>query len=247
VTMRTPGQDNELVAGFLITEGLIAGRGDVLDMIDCHRGRSHQPGNRLNVLLAPRIALDYSKLTRHVFASSSCGLCGKASIESVHLQFPPLDTDARLSARTISRLSDRMRSAQPTFALTGGLHAAAIFDLRGRPIAIREDVGRHNAVDKAIGHAFLAGRLPLDRHILLVSGRASFEIVQKALAARIPFVCAVSAPSSLAVEFAQASGQTLIGFLRDGGFNIYSRPERVRCAAGATRGRDRGSPTDECD
>lgn len=228
VTMRTPGRDTELAAGFLLTEGLIHKREDVLDMVDCRQGRSQDPGNRLNVLLAPDVILDFSKLTRHVFASSSCGLCGKASIESVQLQFPPLSTTVSLTDATVRRLPERMRRLQQTFDVTGGLHAAAIFDLHGRLLLVREDVGRHNAVDKAIGHAFLNGPFPLDQHVLLVSGRASFEIVQKALAARIPIVCAVSAPSSLAADFARASGQTLIGFLRGSGFNVYSRPERVR-------------------
>jgi FdhD protein len=162
-----------------------------------------------------------------VFASSSCGLCGKASIESVHQQFPPLDSRLRVAKKTLVRLPDQMRRAQATFAQTGGLHAAAIFDAKGNLIVLREDVGRHNAVDKVLGYGFLESKLPLDSHILLVSGRASFEIMQKALAARVPIVCAVSAPSSLAVEFARESGQTLAGFLRGEAMNIYSGPESI--------------------
>src|SRR5262249_52706165 len=144
----------------------------------------------------------------------SCGLCGKASIESVHQHFPPVQSNLTVSARTLARLPALMRDAQPTFAKTGGLHAAAVFDAKGTLIVLREDVGRHNAVDKVLGYGLLEEKLPYAAHVLLVSGRASFEILQKALAARIPVVCAVSAPSSLAVDFARASGQTLVGFLR---------------------------------
>ena len=184
--------------------------------------------NVLNVFLAPSVEVDFDRLTRHVFASSSCGLCGKASIESVHQHFPPVDSAVRVAAKTIARLPEQLRAAQKTFDKTGGLHAAAVFDSRGKLIVAREDVGRHNAVDKVIGHGFLHGLLPFDEHILLVSGRASFEIMQKALASRIPVVCAVSAPSSLAVEFARESGQTLVGFLRGNGMNVYSGAERIR-------------------
>jgi FdhD protein len=232
VTMRTPGHDAELAAGFLLTEGLIRDRKDLLNVVHCPHGNSSHPGNRMNVFLAPHVALDFARLTRHVFASSSCGLCGKSSIESIQQAFPPVTARFKLAPAILTGLPDRMRDAQAGFQLTGGLHGAALFDPRGRLITLHEDVGRHNAVDKAIGHAFLEGRWPLNRHLLLVSGRASFEIMQKALAARIPFVCAVSAPSTLAVDFARASGQTLVGFLRDFTFNIYSRPDRVRMHTG---------------
>ena len=171
--------------------------------------------------------VDFQKLTRHVFASSSCGLCGKASIEAVHQHFSPVESGLKISAKLLSQLPTKMRAAQKTFAKTGGLHAAAAFNAKGKLLFLREDIGRHNAVDKVIGGAFLKNKLPLLNHILLVSGRASFEIVQKALAARIPIIAAVSAPSSLAVEFAQESGQTLIGFLRGATMNIYSHPHRV--------------------
>lgn len=231
VTMRTPGHDAELAAGFLLTEGLIRERPDVTGMTHCPAAAA--PQNTLNVHLAASARVDFASLTRHVFASSSCGLCGKATIDSVHQHFPPVTAAATTTARTVGLLPGRMRRAQEGFARTGGLHAAAVFDTRGRLIVVREDVGRHNAVDKVIGHGFLAGLLPFEHHILLVSGRASFEILQKALAARVPIVCAVSAPSSLAVDFARASGQTLIGFLRDGGMNIYTAPERIRPRAGS--------------
>jgi FdhD protein len=185
------------------------------------------PENTLNVFLAPSLKVDMTRLTRHVFASSSCGLCGKASIESVHQHFPPLKSRLRITARILASLPEQMRRTQATFDQTGGLHAAAVFDSKGKLIVLREDVGRHNAVDKVLGYGFIEGKLPFDSHVLLVSGRASIEILQKALAARVPIVCAVSAPSSLAVDFARESGQTLIGFLRGQGMNIYCGPERI--------------------
>jgi FdhD protein len=228
VTMRTPGHDAELAAGFLLTEGIIRHAKDVLDTAPCSATDADSQGNVLNVFLAPSVEVDFASLTRHVFASSSCGVCGKASIEAVHLQFPALKDRFKVSARTLRGLPEKLRAAQAVFEQTGGLHAAGLFDAKGALRVAREDVGRHNAVDKVIGHALLAGWLPMSRHILLVSGRASFEIMQKALAAGIPVVAAISAPSSLAVEFARASGQTLAGFLRGGTMNVYSHPERVR-------------------
>lgn len=226
VTMRTPGYDDELAAGFLLTEGIIRERGDITAIAACLGAEN--PENVLNVFLAPAVPLDIDRLTRHVFASSSCGVCGKASIESVQQSFPPVTSRARMAAGTLVRLPDRMRAAQAAFAQTGGLHAAAIFTPAGRLVVLREDVGRHNAVDKVLGHGFMNGKWPFDSHVLLVSGRISFEIMQKALAARVPIVCAVSAPSSLAVEFARQSGQTVVGFLRGGGMNIYAAGERIR-------------------
>jgi len=225
VTMRTPGNDRELAAGFLFTEGIIHQRSDVIEIAPCLQ--SDSPENVLNVLLTPAVEVDLERLTRHVFASSSCGLCGKASIEAVHQNFPAVQSSVSVSCQILAELPHRMRKAQRTFDRTGGLHAAAVFDARAGLVALCEDVGRHNAVDKIIGHAFFANQLPLEDHILLVSGRASFEIMQKALAARIPIVCAISAPSSLAVGFAKDSGQTLLGFLREGSMNVYSHSERV--------------------
>ena len=227
ITMRTPGADAELAAGFLLTEGLIHSRADLVEIAHCGRGEAALLGNTLNIFLAPHVSVGFERLTRHVFASSSCGLCGKASIESVHQNFPPLTSHLTLAPAIIHALPEKLRAAQTAFTTTGGLHGAAIFDSRGNLVVAREDVGRHNAVDKVIGHALLKNLLPLDQHVLLVSGRASFEIMQKALAARVPVIAAVSAPSSLAVEFARDSGQTLIGFLRGRSFNIYAHPERI--------------------
>lgn len=225
VTMRTPGHDRELAAGFLFTERVIRERKQLKDIAVCRA--SLEPKNTLNVFLAAGVAVDFAKLTRHVFAASSCGLCGKASIEAVTQHFPPVRSTLTVAANTLKALPARMRRAQRAFARTGGLHAAAIFNTRGKLMVLREDVGRHNAVDKVLGYGFLAGKLPFDSHILLVSGRASFEIVQKALAAGIPIICAISAPSSLAVEFAREGGQTLVGFLRGESMNIYSHAERL--------------------
>jgi len=235
VTMRTPGHDEELACGFLLSEGLLRRRSDLLKIAPCAAADSTSAGNILNVFLSPKLPLDLDRLTRHVFASSSCGVCGKATIESVHLHFQPLPRAAkkplRISAELLCALPEKLRARQAAFAQTGGLHAAAIFDARGRLLVLREDAGRHNAVDKVLGWAFLHSRLPLARHILLVSGRASFEIMQKALAARLPIVAAVSAPSSLAVDFARESGQTLAAFLRGDTFNLYAHPQRIALPA----------------
>jgi FdhD protein len=225
VTMRTPGHDRELAAGFLLTERIVSERKQLVEIATCTA--SLEPQNTLDVFLAPGVEVDFARLTRHVFAASSCGLCGKASIEAVKQHFPPVNSDLSVPAGLLLTLPGQMRRAQKAFSETGGLHAAAIFSARGKLLVLREDVGRHNAVDKVLGHGFLKNQFPFAAHVLLVSGRASFEILQKSLPARIPIVCAVSAPSSLAVEFARASGQTLVGFLRDGGMNIYSHPERV--------------------
>lgn len=225
VTMRTPGHDDELAAGFLFSEGLLRRCADVREIApewmrdDC---------NIIDVRLADGITFDFESLSRHVFASSSCGVCGKASIESVHIHFPPVESDVVVADDVLLALPERMERRQESFRRTGGLHAAAVFDAAGGLIVLREDVGRHNAVDKVLGHALLHNLLPFDRHILMVSGRASFEILQKALAGRIPIVAAVSAPSSLAVQFADDSGQTLVGFLRGERMNVYAGMERVR-------------------
>ncbi|HTL27743.1 MAG TPA: formate dehydrogenase accessory sulfurtransferase FdhD [Tepidisphaeraceae bacterium] len=225
VTMRTPGNDEELAAGFLLSEGLISKQSDVLRMEPCAR---NEEGNLLNVVLTPQVNVDFEKLTRHVFASSSCGLCGKATIDAIRTTFSQVISDVRIDPEVIVGLPEKMRTNQSTFDRTGGLHAAAIFDMSGKLVVLREDVGRHNAVDKVLGYALLHDLMPLDRHILVVSGRSSFEIMQKALAGRLPIIAAVSAPSSLAVDFARESGQTLIGFLRDGRMNIYSHENRIR-------------------
>jgi FdhD protein len=225
VTMRTPGHDDELATGFLLSEGLLRSGADIREIApewmrdDC---------NIVDVRLADGVTFDFESLSRHVFASSSCGVCGKASIESVHRHFPPVESDARIAAETLLRLPQRLGQGQEIFQRTGGLHAAGIFDLEGNLILLREDVGRHNAVDKVLGYGLLHGLLPFDHHVLMVSGRASFEILQKALAGRVPIVAAVSAPSSLAVQFAHDSNQTLVGFVRGERMNIYTDTGRVR-------------------
>jgi FdhD protein len=233
VTMRTPGHDQELAAGFLLSEGIIRTRSDILRIEPCQRDDA--VGNVLNVQLDPLVPLDLDRLTRHVFASSSCGVCGKATIDAVRRQFPALahGSGPVIDADVLLKLPDQMRQAQTTFARTGGLHAAALFSSTGILLAVREDVGRHNAVDKVLGHALLQGLLPLNDHILLVSGRSSFEILQKALSAGVAIIVAVSAPSSLAVAFAQEAGQTLIGFLRDQRMNVYAHAQRIELTAKA--------------
>ncbi len=224
VAMRTPGHDEALAAGFLVGEGLIHDRADIVHVRPCDLSQ----GASVDVLVAPHVAIDFESLTRHVFASSSCGVCGSATIESVCRRWPRLSGGPDVAASTLLTLPLRLREGQAAFDRTGGIHAAGLFDASGRPLAIREDVGRHNAVDKLVGMALLGSLLPLDRHVLMVSGRISFEIVQKALAAGIRVVAAVSAPSSLAVDLATETGITLVGFLREARFNVYSHPHRIR-------------------
>ena len=219
-TMRTPGHDEELTAGFLVTEAIAYRTDDIVKLSN----RENVSTVRLRAGLKPKL----NSAQRFGTISSSCGLCGKQSIDAIRQHFPPINLPSfRIDIATMLSLPDKLRDKQSDFARTGGIHAAGIFDSTGRPLIVREDIGRHNAVDKAIGRAFLDAKLPLDRHILLVSGRASFEILQKALAARIPIVASVSAPSSLAMEFARENNQTLVGFLRPPSFNIYSHVERV--------------------
>lgn len=224
ITMRTPGHDAELAAGFLFAEDIIRSAADLTKFAPSPR---NPDGNILNVLLADHVACDWSKLKRHFTTTSSCGLCGRESIAAVRRRLPRVRAKIQVAASLLHGLPQKLRAAQAVFEATGGLHGAGLFDLRGRLLVAREDIGRHNAVDKVIGWGLLNSKLPFDRRILLVSGRASFEIVQKALAARIPILCAVSAPSSLAVELAQSAGMTLVGFLRDGSMNVYCGPRRV--------------------
>ncbi|HZZ44983.1 MAG TPA: formate dehydrogenase accessory sulfurtransferase FdhD [Tepidisphaeraceae bacterium] len=223
VTMRTPGRDEELAAGFLLSEGLIKSRQEIASVGPCAKAGE---GNVVEVRLRAGLAVDVARLTRHVFASSSCGICGKATIDSVRQGFAPIQSAVKISAATLLTLPGKLREAQATFSKTGGLHAAGIFDRSGKILVLREDVGRHNALDKVLGYALLNG-ISLDQAVLLVSGRTSFEIMQKALAGRVPIVAAISAPSSLAAEFAEEAGQTLVGFLRDGRFNLYAHPQRI--------------------
>ena len=226
VTMRTPGNDEELAAGFLLSEGIVRARSDLREIARCMLPASL--GNILNVTLAATAKFTPAATHRFGTISTSCGLCGKTSIEFIRQQFPAIDSRRlQIEAATLLELPERLRTSQGNFARTGGIHAAAIFDLDGHLIVLREDIGRHNAVDKAIGRAFLDDLLPLSNHVMIVSGRSSLEIVQKGLAAGIPIVAAVSAPSTLAVNFARESNQTLIGFLRPPTFNIYAHIERV--------------------
>lgn len=225
VVMRTPGHDEELVAGFLVSEGVVKNARDILEISQCpSTGNTH--GNVVDVLLGGAV-VNWENLTRHVFSASSCGICGKTSIESVFMSFPSVTSDLRVRPELLTTLPAKLRAAQETFSQTGGLHASAIFDEHGEMLVLREDVGRHNALDKVLGHGLKADRLPYSRHILLVSGRVSFELMQKALAAGVPIVAAISAPSSLAVQFAESSGQTLVGFLRGQTMNVYTHPERI--------------------
>ena len=225
VTMRTPGDDHELAAGFLATEGLIRSPSEIADCHHC-RNTAH-PGNTLRILLKTKPNLDPP--ARYGTITSSCGVCGKTAIDEIRRRCPDvMKVAAPVEADTLLALPDRLRERQKTFERTGGLHAAGLFNLKGELTLLREDVGRHNAVDKALGRAFLDGAWPLHDSILLVSGRASFEIVQKALAAGVPIVAAISAPSSLAVDFATETGQTLAGFLRPPTMNLYAHPHRVR-------------------
>ncbi len=233
VLMRTPGHDFELAAGFLYTEGLVTASDDIEIIAYCKDDNAAQMQNIVNVQLAQKLDVDASAgWQRNFHANASCGLCGKMTIESVRHQIPPLAPYRRkMPTTTLYQLSKRLRTAQLVFEKTGGLHAAGLFDKNGALLIVREDIGRHNAVDKVIGQALLAGMLPLNRHILMVSGRASFEIVQKALFARIPIVAAVSAASTLAVELAQEGNLTLIGFLRGQSMAVYSCPERIRSSS----------------
>jgi FdhD protein len=229
VVMRTPGDDRELAAGFLLTEGIVKSAADIFDITHCVEMPDRAArGNVIDVALTNPDALDLEKLTRHFFTASSCGICGKASIEAVRQYFPPVGSDAfTMSAKLLLQLPARLAAAQTTFQQTGGLHACALFDAAGSLVALREDVGRHNALDKLLGFTLLNNLLPLRSHTLLLSGRVSFEMVQKALAGGIAMVAAISAPTSLAVEFARANGQTLIGFLRGETMNLYAGAERV--------------------
>lgn len=230
VTMRTPGHDIELAAGFLLTEGII----ESVDQIESLRSTASAPGTKRNVveITLHEKSFDPTDLQRNFYAASSCGICGKASIEAIRRRgLTPPNRDLYIDPELLCTLPDRIRDQQAVFARTGGLHAAALFDESGNLLALREDIGRHNAVDKLVGWALLQERLPLAHHIMLVSGRGGFEIVQKALAAGVPILASVSAPSSLAVKLAREMGLTLIGFLRGQRFVIYSGESR--CVAPA--------------
>ncbi|MES2598075.1 MAG: formate dehydrogenase accessory sulfurtransferase FdhD [Verrucomicrobiota bacterium] len=230
VVMRTPGHDEELVAGFLISEGVVKSPRDLLEVSQCP-STNNKYGNVVDVLLAGSAVVNWDSLTRHVFSASSCGICGKTSLESVFQKFEVLSSEVTaesfVTPSLLASLPPKLRAAQPTFAQTGGLHACAIFDEHGELLVLREDVGRHNALDKVLGWALRENLLPFSKHVLLLSGRVSFEMMQKALAAGVPVVAAISAPSSLAVQFAHDSGQTLVGFLRGETMNVYTHPQRI--------------------
>lgn len=225
VLMRTPGHDEELVAGFLFGEGVIA---DADELLSVERPADPTGADRGNVV---SVSLSTSGRTpagdRLFFSSSGCGICGKRSIASIAVRAEVVRSDLTVSHRVLAELPDRLKVAQPVFARTGGVHASALFTPAGELVAVREDVGRHNALDKLVGWALAEGRVPLAQHLLLVSGRVSYELVQKAIAAGIPLVAAVGAPSSLAVELAERFGITLVGFLRATGMNVYAHPTRV--------------------
>jgi FdhD protein len=231
VTMRTPGHDAELVAGFLLSEGIVQQATDI-ELIE-HRADPRRPKERGNVIraeLAPGVAVELGRLERHFYTTSSCGVCGKTSIEAVQASRCPVPApmaSPRVAAAIIHALPERQRAAQRVFEQTGGLHATALFSAVGELLLVREDVGRHNAFDKVVGAALMAGQVPLHQSIILVSGRASFELVQKAAVAGAAILAAVGAPSSLAVEAAEEFGLTLLGFVRNERFNIYTHAHRI--------------------
>jgi len=225
VTMRTPGHDDELAVGFLYSEGLIRSRDEVVTVRASELPRENQPCNVVTVQLSH--LFDLAPLQRNFYATSSCGICGKASLEQIAVHCLPVAPGPILARSVLINLPVILREAQRIFAQTGGLHAAGLFDVNGRLLSLREDVGRHNAIDKLVGRRLLDGETSLAERILLVSGRVSFEIMQKAAMARVSIVCAVSAPSSLAVDVAKRFRQTIVGFLRGHNFNVYTHPERI--------------------
>jgi len=228
VTMRTPGHDYELAVGFLFTEGIITWFEQVESVKFCEdRGKQEQKENVVRVELKPEVSIDFEKLQRHFYTSSSCGVCGKTSIDSVKVHCMNIQGDFTVSSDVIHSLPDTLRKSQAVFEHTGGLHASALFDSLGNIVLLREDVGRHNALDKLVGAMLFKEATPLSTYILLVSGRISFELVQKAAVAGVPILAAVGAPSSLAVQLAKEVGMTLLGFVRDKRFNIYSGEQRV--------------------
>ena len=228
VIMRTPGNDFELAAGFLYTEGVVKERVEIGAIAYCEDEKDPDLRNIVEVHPAEGVEIQPEGWQRQFFASSSCGLCGKSSIEAVRKSAPQIEDDTTFPPDVLYQMPDRLRKSQAVFEETGGLHAAGIFDREGNLVVLREDIGRHNAVDKVIGWAFLEGKLPLSGHALMVSGRASFEILQKALLARIPLVAAVSAPSSLAIDLARETNMTLVGFLRGQTLNTYTGTDRIR-------------------
>jgi FdhD protein len=227
LTMRTPGNDEELAAGFLLAEGFITNASELGEIRRVRDAKGANEPNAIDVILNVRAEGLRERLKRNFTISSSCGVCGKSSIESITRRIAPIASRAKIAASTMLLLGARLRESQEVFAATGGLHACGLFDLEGKLIATREDIGRHNAVDKIVGWALANKMLPLAKSLMMVSGRLSFEIVQKAAAAGVPILAAVSAPSSLAVELADESAVTVVGFLRDGSFNVYTHRARI--------------------
>lgn len=227
VTMRTPGDDEDLALGFLFSEGVLRRPAEVARVRQCETP-AVDPGSVIEVYLAPGVAFDAERFRRNVYTSSSCGICGRAAIEQVRMLCPPAPRHGpQVEVGVLWRLPAELRGGQALFEETGGLHAAGLFDMSGNLVALREDVGRHNAVDKVVGGLLAGGQLPAARRLLMVSGRASFELVQKAALAGIPILAAVGAPSSLAVELGNELGMTIVGFLRDERCNVYSGADRV--------------------
>jgi len=229
VTMRTPGNDEELALGFLITEGIINRAEDLLSIKHCVKVKEEEKNNIIRAELKPEIKVDWAKLDRHFYTTSSCGVCGKSSIDAVRNNcLLPIKSQHIISPSTILKLSDQLNDSQLVFNLTGGIHASALFNSQGKILMIREDVGRHNALDKIIGASCIDNNLPLHQNILLLSGRISFELVQKSAVAGIPIIAAFGAPSSLAIELAEEMNISLVGFLKKDKFNIYSGKDRIQ-------------------
>ncbi len=228
VAMRTPGHDAELAAGWVLSEGIVSRGDEIADIVT--RPGDDPRAAMVDVMLRHPAGFEAAKYRRAALSNASCGVCGAASVEQALKSFPKIDSAFLISANVISLLPDRLRASQPTFQRTGGLHACGLFDGEGNLLALREDVGRHNALDKLLGWALLAGKIPLSESVLLLSGRVSFEMVQKALAAGIPILVAIGAPSSLAIDAARLGGLTLAGFLRGSSFNVYSGEKKVRGA-----------------
>lgn len=229
VTMRTPGNDFELAIGFLLSETVINTLDDMIQIHHCHNVKVEEQGNVVMVKLAPHVSVDLKKLERHFLTNSSCGVCGKSTIDSIWLQHNSLAIRAsqKIRIKTIQALNKELEKRQTVFRHTGGLHASALFNFNGKLLLLREDIGRHNALDKLIGAARLSKNLEMEDTLVFLSGRVSYELVQKAIQANIPIIVAVGAPSSLAVKLADAKGITLIGFLRNNRFNVYTHPERI--------------------
>jgi FdhD protein len=228
VTLRTPGDDRELAAGYLLTEGIVKNRMAIVEIAPVLDGPTMEHGNVIDAKLGNGVELPARNVTRPSMVTSACGVCGKTTLDAVRLQARDLGDGPSFSRQTLLSFPDRLRKQQPVFARTAGLHAAALFKPDGELVCAREDIGRHNAVDKVIGNRFLLDEIPLDSHILFVSGRTGFEIAQKAWMAGIGIVASISAPSNLAVELAREAGMTLIGFVRDDSFNVYVGSSRVR-------------------